>query len=222
MAEKVITPFPPMPPLADYQHLSHKERMLAGYPYHNLCDELVQDRVAARKLIQRFNATLPEERPVRFAILKELLHPDSRENKVFIQPPFRVDYGYNIVAGNNVELNFGCGILDGAKVIIGDNCLMAPNVQIYTSYHPMNPKYRKDDEHYYEQCKPVTIGRNVWIGGQAVILPGVTIGDNSVIGANSVVNKDVAANVLVAGNPARFIRNINPGEQAAAARKMNS
>lgn len=188
--------------------------MLAGYPYR-LCENLKKERIEARKLIRKFNLTLPEERSVRKDILKDLLHPDCRENKVFIQPPFHVDYGYNIVAGNNVELNFGCIILDSAKVIIGDNCLMAPNAQIYTVYHSLDPKYRKDDENFYEQSSPVTIGRNVWIGGQAVILPGVTIGDNSVIGANCVVTKDVPENVVVAGNPARIIRKIETDEQAA-------
>lgn len=208
MAEKVITPFPKpaVPDPKEYQHLTHKQRLLAGYPYHNGDEELTRERTEARKLTRKFNNTQPEEREIRKEILKDLLSPSCRGNKVFIIPPFHVDFGYNIVAGNNVELNFGCVILDCAKVTIGDNCLMAPNVQIYAAHHPLDPKHRKDDENYYELATPVTIGKNVWIGGQAVICPGVTIGDNSVIGAGSIVIRDVPANVVVAGNPARIIR----------------
>lgn len=208
MEGKLIKPLSAVPDPKEYQHLTHKERMLSYYPYHNEDVELTNERTEARKLIRRYNDTLPEERDVRKSILKELLSPSCRDNKVFILPPFNVDYGYNIHCGNNVELNFGCIILDCGRVTIGDNCLMAPNVQIYTAHHPLNPKHRKNDENYYELCSPVTIGRNVWIGGQAVILPGITIGDNSVIGANSVVTKDVPANVVVAGNPAKIIRHI--------------
>lgn len=208
MAEKVIKPLAPVPDPKEYQHLTHKERMLARYPYHNEDAELVKERTEARKLTIRFNATLPEEREVRKGILRELLSPSCRENKVFIQPPFQVDYGYNIHCGNNVEMNFGCIILDCVPVTIGDNCLLGPNVQIYTVYHPLSAENRKDDANYYELCTPVTIGRNVWIGGQTVILPGITVGDNSVIGASSVVTKDVPANVVVAGNPARILRHM--------------
>lgn len=206
MATKVICPYPSVPDRKEYQHLTHKQRLLGGYPYDNRDAELTRERVEARILLRKFNSTQPEEREVRKEILKDLLSPCCRGNKVFIQPPFHADFGYNIVVGNNVELNFGCVILDCAKVTIGDNCLMAPNAQIYAAHHPIDAKHRRDDEHYYKLSTPVTIGNNVWIGGQAVICPGVTIGDNSVIGAGSIVVKDVPANVVVAGNPARIIR----------------
>lgn len=217
MAEKVIRPLPPVPDPSEYQHLTHKQRMLAGYPYHNMDEELCRERVECRKLTKKFNDSLPEEREFRKGIVKQLLNPSCKDNKVIIIPPFYCDFGYNIHCGNNVEMNYGCIILDCGAVTIGNNCLMAPNVQIYTAHHPLDAKHRKDDEHYYELNTPVTIGNNVWIGGQAVINPGVTIGDNSVIGAGSIVTKDVPANVVVAGNPARIIRRID--EPATAEEK---
>lgn len=210
MCEKKITPFTLPPDESEYSHLSQKERMLAGYPYVPGDPELCADRLKARELMHRYNNTAPLEREIRREILRELLHPDSKDKKVFITAPFRVDYGYNIKLGNNVEFNYDCCILDCGPVTIGDNCMLAPDVHIYSATHPLDPKHRQTAPDYYELTKPVVIGDNVWIGGKAVICPGVTIGDNSVIGAGSVVIKDVPANVVVAGNPAKIIR-YNPG-----------
>lgn len=206
MAEKVIKPFPLPADPTEYAHLTPKERMIAGYPYRPGNEELRDDRMRARESLHTFNNTAPKERGVRREILQKLLHPDCKNNKIFILPPFRADYGYNIKLGNNVELNYDCVILDCGPVNIGDNCLVAPGVHIYSATHPIDPAHRQDNDDYYEFTKPVNIGRNVWIGGKSVICPGVTIGDNSVIGAGSVVIKDVPANVVVAGNPAKIIR----------------
>lgn len=206
--EKVIKPFPTMPDPATYSHLTEKERMLAGYLYRPTDSVLVKERGAARKLIYQFNNQEPEDdpAPIRREILRKLFNPDCSEKKLFVESPFRVDYGYNISAGDNLVVNFNCVFLDCAKITIGNDCMIAPGVQIYTATHPVDPKYRRFSDEYRELAFPVKIGDNVWIGGQAVIGPGVTIGDNSVVGAGSVVVKDVPANVVVAGNPAKIIR----------------
>jgi len=117
-----------------------------------------------------------------------------------IRPPFYCDYGYNISVGRNTFMNFNCVILDVVQVHIGDDCQIGPNVQIYTADHPLDPEVRRSG---LESGRPVTIGNNVWIGGAAIILPGVTIGDNAVVGAGSVVTRDVPAGATVVGNPAR-------------------
>ncbi|MDF2524594.1 MAG: maa, partial [Clostridiales bacterium] len=122
-----------------------------------------------------------------------------------IEAPFNCDYGYNIEVGENFYANYGCTILDVNKVIIGDNVLLAPNVQIYTAAHPVDPSKRLTGKEF---AKPIVIGNNVWIGGGAIICPGVKIGDNVTIGAGSVVTKDVPENVVAAGNPCRVIRRI--------------
>lgn len=206
MASKVIRPLPTPPDPSEYEHLSAKERMMAGYPYRPGDAELCRDRLAARRLTNKFNTSEVDDEDTRQAVLKELLHPSCKDKKMFVEAPFRVDYGYNISVGNNLQVNFNCVILDVAPVKIGNNCLIAANVHIYAATHPIDPKHRQDNDDYYELAKPVTIGNEVWIGGQATILPGVTIGDNVVIGAGSVVNKDVPSNVVVAGNPAKIIR----------------
>lgn len=192
--EKVIRPFPTLPDPSTYSHLTHKERMISGCLYHPMDDELVKGRAAARKLIHQYNNTDPEDEPTRREILKKLLNPDCSEKKLFIEIPFRVDYGYNITAGDNLQVNFNCVFLDCAKITIGDNCLMAAGVQLYTATHPVDPKYRQDNDDYGELAFPIKIGNNVWIGGQAIICPGVTIGDNSVIGAGSVVVRSSNSN----------------------------
>lgn len=129
MSEKVIKPFPPAVDPTEYAHLSPKQRMIAGYPYHPGDPELGNDRMAARQMLHEYNNTAPLEREKRREILRKLLHPDSHE-KVFILPPLRVDYGYNIKVGYNVEFNYNCVILDCAPVTIGDNCLVAPGVHM--------------------------------------------------------------------------------------------
>lgn len=183
--------------------------MVAGFPYRPTDTVLTNERFYARKVIREFNTHDVEDNDGRRAIIDKLLNPSCRGKKIFIEPPFYVDYGYNITVGENLVLNFDCTILDCAPITIGDNCMLAPGVQIYAATHPVNVKCRQDNEDYYELAFPVSIGNNVWIGGKAVICPGITIGDSSVIGAGSVVTKNVPANVVVAGNPAKIIREMS-------------
>lgn len=200
------TALPPKPDIKLYEHLTEKERMIAGFPYHPGDKQLCDDRAKARKLTKKFNELEPEDDKDRQEIVDQLFNPACRGKKFIIEAPLRVDYGYNLTFGNNFQCNFDCVFLDCAPITIGDNCLMAPSVHIYGATHPIDPKYRQDNDEYYELAFPVKIGNNVWIGGKAVICPGVTIGDNCVIGAGSVVVKDVPANSVVAGNPAKIIR----------------
>lgn len=200
-------PLPPQPDIKLYEHLSEKDRMNGGFPYKPMDEQLFKERLDARKLIQKFNRLDVEEEPTRQEILRKLFNPACGE-KLFVEAPFRVDYGYNITAGNNLQVNFGCVFLDCAPITIGENCLMAPNVHLYAATHPLDAKYRQDNDDYYELAYPIKIGDNCWIGGQSIICPGVTIGNNVTIGAGSVVTKDVPDNVVVAGNPARVIREL--------------
>lgn len=181
---------------------SEKEKMLAGDFYNAGDEELCKERAHARDLTFEFNYTKPSERQKRQELLKQLI---AAKGSFYIEAPFNCDYGYNIEVGENFYANFGCTILDVNKVRIGDNVLLAPNVQIYTATHPIDPAERLAGKEY---AKPITIGNNVWIGGGSIICPGVRIGDNSVIGAGSVVTKDIPDNVVAAGNPCRVIRSI--------------
>ncbi len=183
--------------------MDQKERMLAGLPYKAWLDGLTEEREACKRLIYELNHLPPERRREIPAILKRLLGKTGET--VWIEPPFHCDYGYNIEVGENFGANYNLTVLDVGKVTIGDNVLIAPNVSIYTAGHPVHPVSRASG---YEYGIPVTIGSDVWIGGSAVILPGVTVGDGSVIGAGSVVTRDVPANVIAAGNPCRVIREI--------------
>lgn len=183
--------------------MDQKERMLAGLPYKAWLDGLNEERIACKKKIQLFNQ-LPPDQPERMeAVLRSLL---GRAGKgLYIEPPFRCDYGYNIEVGDNFAANYNLTILDVGKVVVGNNVLIAPNVSIYTAGHPVHPDSRNSG---YEYGIPITIGDNVWIGGNVVILPGVTVGSNSVIGAGSVVTKDVPEWVIAVGNPCRVVRKI--------------
>lgn len=181
--------------------MNNIERRDAGLPY--IADEevLAQYR-RCRALLDRLNRAPFDDLELHRTIASELL--GESENAV-INPPFFCDYGFNIRAGKNLYINYNCTILDVCRVTIGDNCLMAPNVSIYTAGHPLHPAARAAG---YEYGAPVTIGDNVWIGGGAMILPGVTVGSNCVIAAGSVVTKDVPDWSLAAGNPCRVIRRI--------------
>ncbi|NLC16299.1 MAG: sugar O-acetyltransferase [Clostridiales bacterium] len=181
---------------------TEKQKMLSGELYYSADLELAKERQAAKKLLFEFNNANPEDLERRVQILRLLL---KVKGKVHIESPFYCDYGYNITLGDNFYANHGCIILDVNKVIIGDNVMFAPYVQIYSATHPTDPQVRVSG---LELGKPITIGDNVWIGGGAIICPGVTIGDNTTIGAGSVVVKDIPANVVAAGNPCKIIRKL--------------
>ena len=177
--------------------------MLAGELYDPLDAVLTSERLHARSLIKQLNDSTEDQPHERQRILKALLPNAGKE--LWLQPPFYCDYGSNITAGDRVFFNFNCVILDVAPVTIGHRCLFGPNVQIYAATHPTDTATRASGLEY---GKPITIGNDVWVGGNVVICPGVTIGDRSVIGAGSVVTKNIPAGVVAAGNPCRVIREV--------------
>ena len=182
---------------------SEKEKMVSGKPYKAFGEELSKERQAAKELIFDFNSLRPNKIEERNEILKKLL--GSSKNKFFFEPPFYCDYGYNIEIGENFYSNYNLTILDCAKVSIGDNVLIGPNVGIYTAGHPIHHELRNQE---YEYAFPISIGDNVWIGGNVVINPGVSIGENSVIGSGSVVTKDIPGTVIAMGNPCKVLRKL--------------
>lgn len=185
---------------------TEKDKMLAGELYDALNPELVKARERARDLCHDLNVTREREQAVRRRILADLL--GSGGDSVWMQPPFYCDYGSNIYLGERVYFNFNCVILDVCEVNIGDFTFFGPAVQIYTGTHPFNAELRRTREF----GKPVSIGSDVWVGGGAIILPGVTIGSRTVIGAGSVVTKNIPEGVVAAGNPCRIIRHIKKSD----------
>lgn len=184
--------------------MTEKEKSQQGLLYDaNFDNELLADRQKAKELLYDYNRLRPSEETERTRLLKTLLGRTGTQ--VLIEPPFACDYGYNIEVGENFYANVNLVILDGAKVTIGDNAFIAPNVGIYTAGHPLDAPRRNQGLEY---AYPVTIGHNAWIGAGVCILPGVTIGDNVVIGAGSVVTKDIPSFSLAVGNPARVIRRL--------------
>lgn len=182
---------------------TEKEKMIRGELYIPADEELANERTRARQLTRLYNNTLETENAKRYEILRTLfgtIGPDA-----YIEPTFKCDYGYNIHVGDHFYANFDCVILDVCPVHIGESCFMAPGVHIYTATHPLDPTERTNGSEY---GKPVTIGNKVWLGGRAIINPGVRIGDNVVVASGAVVTKDVPGNVVVAGNPARIIKTI--------------
>jgi len=180
---------------------TEREKMLAGEAYNILDPDLIAEREKTKELLRLYNRseTLPEQR----ALLERLLG-GAGEGSI-IEPPFYCTYGKNTMIGDHVYLNFLCVILDNNEVHIGHHVMIGPAVQIYTAAHPVEAETRIQG---WEVAKPIAIGDNVWIGGGAIILPGVTVGRNSVVGAGAVVTRSVPADTVVAGNPARMIREI--------------
>jgi maltose O-acetyltransferase len=181
---------------------SEKEKMLSGDYYNADDEELIRERNYAKNLIFEYNHSKPSEKEKKQEIILKLIKVKGIFN---IEAPFYCDYGYNIEVGDNFYANYNCIILDVNRVKIGDNVLIAPNVQIYTATHPIDPKERLTGKEF---AKPVSIGNNVWIGGGTIVCPGVKIGDNTIIGAGSVVTKDIPANVIAVGNPCKIINEI--------------
>ena len=188
--------------------MNQRERMLAGLPYRAWMDGLAEERLTARKMVQEFNMSEPEDFAKRTELIGRILGKVGKN--AYIEPPFRCDYGSNIEIGDNFYANYNCIVLDVAKVRIGSNVMLAPNVAIYTAGHPIHPESRKSG---YEYGIPITIGDNVWIGGNVVINPGVRIGDNAVIGAGSVVTRDIPDNAIAVGNPCRVVRYITEDDR---------
>lgn len=179
---------------------TEKEKMLAGENYMSSDKVLASERKNAKKLLHKLNVTEYLMNGNARQILRLLL--PNADRKIYVELPFFCDYGYNIYAGENVYFNVNCVVLDTMKIEIGNNVFFGPGVQIYTATHPLDPAERLE----VEFSKPVSIGNDCWIGGNSIILPGVTIGNGVTIGAGSVVTKNVADNVLVAGNPAKIIK----------------
>lgn len=184
--------------------MTEREKMLAGVIYNSDVQELREARMRAKILCRKFNDLSPADEQGRIAVLRELIGKTS--DNIWVEQPFLCDYGENIEVGNNFYANYNLVVLDCAKVTIGDNVFIAPNVGIYTAAHPIIASQR--NIRGMEFAAPITIGNNVWIGGGVQICPGVVIGDNTVIGAGSVVSKDIPSNVVAAGVPCRVLREI--------------
>ena len=179
-------------------------RMLAGDLYVFDDPELAEENAAALDLMAAYNATTARQEPLRRALLERLL--GSVGDETVLRPPVYVDYGSHLHIGARTFANFGLVALDVATITIGDDVQIGPNVQLLTPTHPVEPGPRRDK---WESAQPITIGDNVWLGGGVIVLPGVTIGENTVVGAGSVVAKDLPANVVAVGNPARVIRAVD-------------
>jgi maltose O-acetyltransferase len=178
---------------------TEKQKMLAGELYVSSDPELQADCAAAQRWMARYNTSLAASDAERRVLLRELLA--SVGDGVVIRPPFHCDYGYNISLGAKVFMNFNCVILDVVAVSIGDGAQIGPGVQILTADHPRDPAARASGQEF---GRPIRIGRNVWIGGGALLMPGVTVGDDAIIGAGAVVTRDVPAGATAIGNPARI------------------
>ncbi|GAA5556739.1 putative acetyltransferase SA2342 [Acinetobacter schindleri] len=185
--------------------MNEMQKAAAGLLYDaNYDTEVLEMRMSAKIVLHEFNHMNPSNQAERNKILENLFG-EIGENFV-IEGPFHCDYGFNIQIGNNFYANVNLVILDGAKVTIGDNVFIAPNVGIYTAGHPLEKDLRNKGLEY---AKPISIGNNVWIGAGVSIMPGVTIGDNSVIGAGSIVTRPIPSNVVAVGNPCRVLKKID-------------
>lgn len=184
--------------------MTEKEKMLAGMVYSAVDHQLLKELNEVKEIIHEYNALRPSETARRLEILKDLLGHVA-DDEIIVNQPFYCDYGKQIRVGKRFFANFNLTILDEARVTIGDDCFIGPNVSIYTACHSTDPVERNTRR---EWAEPVTIGDNVWIGGSVTILPGVTIGSNVTIGAGSVVTRDIPDNVVAVGNPCKIIKNL--------------
>ncbi|MEE1007744.1 MAG: sugar O-acetyltransferase [Agathobacter sp.] len=181
--------------------MNQKERMLNELPYQAWKDGLSEERKENKRKVYRYNKLSLDEEKEQDRLIREIVGKCGET--IWVEQPFHCDYGYNIEVGNNFYSNYNLTILDVGKVIIGENVMIAPNVSLYTAGHPLHPDARNSG---YEYGIGITIGDNVWIGGNTVVNPGVHIGNNVVIGSGSVVTKDIPDNALAAGNPCKVIR----------------
>ncbi len=189
--------------------MTEMEKALAGLLYDANYDPLIlEQRQVAKRALFEYNHMHPDDISERVDLMKNLLAKTGES--LVIESPFHCDYGFNIEIGENFYSNVNLVILDGAKVTIGDNAFIAPNVGLYTAGHPVDHERRNQGLEY---ALPITIGNNVWIGAGVSVLPGVTIGDNCVIAAGSIVNRDIPANSIAAGNPCKVIRPINDSDR---------
>jgi len=180
-----------------------KDRMLRGELYNGADEEMTADFARAQDLLARYNATAHAEQAVRDTILAELL--GSMGDGVVIRPPFRCEYGTPVSVGAGTFMNYDCVMLDVAAITIGAACQVATRVQFLTATHPIDPEPRRLG---WESGEPIVVGDNVWLGGGAILCPGVTIGDDTVVGAGAVVTRDLPAGVIAVGTPARILREI--------------
>ena len=177
------------------------ERIMSGKLFTDMCEGLPEQRMQGKKLMKRFNELEPDDMGNRVALMKEMF---GQGEHIWVEPPIYFMYGKHIFVGEGTYINVNCTFVDDGRIEIGKNVLFGPSVNVATVGHPINPTMRE-----YMYAATVKIGNNVWIGANATICPGVTIGDNSVIGAGSVVTQDIPANCIAAGNPCRVIREIN-------------
>lgn len=183
--------------------MTEKEKMLAGESYNGGDRELVNERITAKKICMEYNNLPYNDFEKKNRLLKRLL--GLKGENTWIDPDFYCDYGYNIVIGDNFYANHNCVILDCAEVTFGDNVFIGPNCGFYTAGHPIDAETRNSGQEF---AHPIKVGNNVWIGGNVCVMPGVSIGDNTVIGAGSVVTKDIPAGVVAVGNPCKVLRKI--------------
>ncbi|KAA8495824.1 Maltose O-acetyltransferase [Porphyridium purpureum] len=181
---------------------SMKAKMLRGELYIATDPELAAERMRCREILWELNSVAPKHAQQQIPTLVSRLFANVGKN-VWVEPPFRCDYGKNITVGDNFYCNFDCCFLDVCQINVGSNVLLGPAVQVYTASHPLSASLRREG---YEDGSPITIGNDVWIGGGAILLPGVSIGSNVVIGAGSVVTKSIPDNVIAAGNPCKVLR----------------
>lgn len=190
--------------------MKEKTKMIAGERYNPLDPQLIVLRDRASRICHRYNKKVFHEINLRNRLLRKLVNTTGN---FWVKPPFYCDYGFNITLGSDVMLNYGCVLLDVCPITIGDKTLISPQVQLVTACHALEPELREKN---VEWGKPITIGRNVWIGAGAILCPGVTVGDNTVIGAGSVVTRSLPENVVAVVNPCRILRQLgeapNPKE----------